>query len=276
MASDETSRPGATLTLTDNAGGRASEDRIRLLEAIGATGSISAAAKSVGLSYKAAWESVNVFNNLFPKPLVVAKAGGRTGGGAALTPEGRQVIDAFHLLSGEMDRFLGRLAERLAGGDGVAGGGRDGLAALMWSLMMRTSARNTFRGTVSAVTPGAVNAEVRLRISETQEIVAIVTNRSVESLGLAAGRPAFALIKASFIILAPETEALRTSARNRLCGRIIERTEGAVNDEVVVDLGEGRTLAAIVTSESAQMLELSVGKRVCALIKASHVILAVD
>ncbi|HRJ61773.1 MAG TPA: LysR family transcriptional regulator, partial [Azospirillaceae bacterium] len=57
------------------------ETRVRLLEAVGREGSISAAARAVGLSYKAAWDAVDAMNNLFGRPLVGAQTGGRKGGG---------------------------------------------------------------------------------------------------------------------------------------------------------------------------------------------------
>ena len=58
--------------------------RIALLEAIGAAGSITAAAKSVGLSYKGAWDAVNAINNLADRPLVQGSTGGAGGGGTQL------------------------------------------------------------------------------------------------------------------------------------------------------------------------------------------------
>lgn len=67
---------------------------------------------------------------------------------------------------------------------------------------MHTSARNEFSGTVNAVTKGAVNAEVVLDIGGGKRLVAIVTNESIQSLGLKAGARACALVKASHIILA--------------------------------------------------------------------------
>ncbi|MDX3895976.1 TOBE domain-containing protein [Pusillimonas sp.] len=66
---------------------------------------------------------------------------------------------------------------------------------------VRLSARNQFRGTVRSVTAGAVNAEVELGIEGGDSIVAIVTNASVESLGLAPGAEAIAIVKASSVIL---------------------------------------------------------------------------
>lgn len=265
------SEVSAALTLMDRHGGRAGEDRIRLLEQIDTTGSISGAARVVGLSYKAAWDAVNTLNNLFPKPLVLTRAGGQSGGGAAVTPEGREVIQAFRLLHRELERFMGLFSRGLE-----RTGPQPQLASLLWSIGMRTSARNALRGTVTGISPGSVNAEVTLAVAEGVELTAVVTNRSVENLGLAPGREALALIKASFVILATPDEARRTSARNCLCGTVSQRLSGDVNDEIILDIGQGRTIAATVTSDSAEALGLRVGDPACALIKASHVILAVD
>ncbi len=85
-----------------------------------------------------------------------------------------------------------------------------------------------------------------------------------------------ALIKASFVILAPGEEPVRTSARNRLPGVVIRHEVGAVNNEVALDLGQGKTITATITRGSGEELGLKVGDRAQALIKASHVILAVD
>lgn len=139
---------------------------------------------------------------------------------------------------------------------------------------MHTSARNEFSGTVTAVTQGAVNAEVVLDIGGGQQLVAIITNASANGLGLAAGKPAVALIKAPWVILTTD-DSLKTSARNRLCGSVSAVQEGAVNGEVVLDIGGGKSLAAIVTNASIRSLGLKPGARACALIKASHIILAV-
>lgn len=74
---------------------------------------------------------------------------------------------------------------------------------------MRTSARNHFTGNVTEVKAGAVNDEITLRTSEGLDIVAIITHGSAASLGLAAGKPAFALVKASSVIV----RSTRTAAR---------------------------------------------------------------
>jgi molybdate transport system regulatory protein len=248
---------------------RVGADRIALLEAVRDRGSISAAGRALGLSYKAAWDGVSALNNLFPQPLVTAQPGGRHGGGARLTVEGAEVIASFRALEEELARMMADLRERLAE-KGVPRASR-----LLRSLAMRTSARNALSGVVETVTPGAVNAEVVLRLTDGVHLTAVITGRSVADLGLAPGVEATALVKSSFVILAPAGEVGRISARNRLEGTVVAREDGAVNSEIVLDLGGGKTLAAVVTKESAEDLGLRPGSRACALIKASHVILAV-
>ncbi|MDR0882269.1 MAG: TOBE domain-containing protein [Candidatus Adiutrix sp.] len=139
---------------------------------------------------------------------------------------------------------------------------------------IKTSARNLFKGKVKQVTLGAVNAEVVLDIGG-QDLVAIITIESAKSLGLAAGQPAYALIKASWVILT-EGRGLKVSARNNLAGAVDKVIRGAVNTEVLVNLGGDRQLTAIITNASADNLALKEGTAVGALIKASHVIVAVD
>ncbi|MCL4774190.1 MAG: TOBE domain-containing protein [Burkholderiaceae bacterium] len=139
--------------------------------------------------------------------------------------------------------------------------------------LMQTSARNQFVGTVVAVRRGAVNDEIELAIAGDQRIVATITRESTGNLGLTTGREAFALVKASSVILMVDGETTRLSTRNRLAGKVARVEPGAVNAEVIVDLPGGGTVAAIVTIESANRLGLQPGKPVTAIFKASSVIL---
>jgi len=257
----------ALLVLRKGATSQVGASRIELLRQVGETGSISAAAKVCGLSYKGAWDAVQAMNNLAAQPLVRAHTGGRQGGTAEVTAAGRALIDAFARAGEVLEAFAGQLQAVLDGGD---------MDPLLRSLSMKTSARNAYAGTVKSVHDGAVNAEVVLSIVEGIDLVAIVTRESVEALGLATGRTATALIKSSFVVLAAGHEPLPVSTRNRLTGRVSAVTPGAVNDEVVLDLGGGKTVAAVITRESRQALKLEVGQPAQALIKASHIILAVD
>jgi molybdate transport system regulatory protein len=264
--SDDRLETAASLWLDRNEQGFVGRGRIELLRRIGATGSISQAAKAMGMSYKHAWDAVDAMNNLSPQPLVQRRTGGRHGGGTELTDEGLRLITVYETAEREHKKFLARLREGICD--------FDRFHTLIGALSMKVSARNNLRGVVASVKPGAVNAEVTLDVGGTP-LVAIVTNESVQSLGLAPGAEAYALIKASFVILATEDGGLKTSARNRLCGTVERVTDGAVNTEVVLALDGGARLTAIITMESTKDLGITEGGRACALVKAPHVILAV-
>jgi molybdate transport system regulatory protein len=142
--------------------------------------------------------------------------------------------------------------------------------------LMRTSARNQFVGEVVDVRAGAVNDEILLRASDGLEIVAIITHGSAASLGLAAGKPAFALVKASSVIVMIDVASTQVSARNCFSGTVSSLTEGAVNAEVIVATQSGAQIAAIITNESVDRMGLATGKTATAIFKASSVIIGVD
>ena len=72
-----------------------------MLEQIAERGSITQAAKALKISYKTAWDAVDALNNLAPARVVETATGGRGGGGARLTDEGRRLIDAYHTIAAE-------------------------------------------------------------------------------------------------------------------------------------------------------------------------------
>jgi molybdate transport system regulatory protein len=75
--------------------------KIRLLEAIRDTGSITKAGIALGMSYRRAWLLVDDMNNCFREPVVAAQAGGTRGGGTALTPFGARLIDQYRAIEAE-------------------------------------------------------------------------------------------------------------------------------------------------------------------------------
>jgi len=75
--------------------GRIGPGKIALLKAIGETGSISAAARRLDMSYRRAWLLIDALNRLFGAPVVETREGGSGGGGAALTPLGLAVVRTY-------------------------------------------------------------------------------------------------------------------------------------------------------------------------------------
>src|SRR5580698_4515678 len=149
--------PPSDALLLLRGGGRlpVGRDRIAMLEAVAAHGSITAAAKALGYSYQAVWDGLNAINYLLPRPALLPQSGGRGGGGATISEEGRRLIATFRRLEDRLAEISASLA-------------RDGTDALqdppLWSFAMKTSARNAFRCQVVAVTRAPVNAEVELQV----------------------------------------------------------------------------------------------------------------
>lgn len=75
--------------------------KAELLEHIAATGSISAAGREMGMSYKRAWQLVETLNAMFRMPLVESTRGGARGGGAQVTPMGQEVLGCYRALEQE-------------------------------------------------------------------------------------------------------------------------------------------------------------------------------
>lgn len=140
---------------------------------------------------------------------------------------------------------------------------------------MKISARNVLAGKIRTVAKGAVNAEVTLDLEGGETVVAVITNSSADSLGLGSGKAAFAVIKASEVMIGVGIYASNISARNVLPGEISKVQAGAVNSEVEVRLAGGTTVVASITKASVQSLELRPGSKVSAIVKASNVLIGI-
>lgn len=254
----------------ENLGGRG---RIALLAKVIECGSITQAAKAFGMSYKAAWDAIDTMNNIAGEALVVRTVGGKGGGKTTLTARGKKLIDNFCTIEKEHQRFITQLSEQ-------AGNLADDYL-LIRRMGMKTSARNQFQGKIVALQSGAVNDQITLEIAGGEKIIATITRESTEYLGITVGSEAFALIKASSIILAvPEQgikgiQGMRLSASNQLTGVVQRVKAGAVNTEVVLDLSGGNTLIAIVTHASGEamgLIEGAQGMPLVAIFQASSVI----
>ncbi len=247
----------------ENLGGPA---RMGLLRAVAELGSITHAARKVGLSYKGAWDAVDAMNQLAGVPLVERSAGGRGGGSTRLTAHGLKLVERYEQVDTVHQRFLSLLNREAFD-----------LAAdfsLTRIVSMKTSARNQFVGQVRALRAGAVNDEVEIHVPDGPRIVAVVTRESTHALGLRPGMTAIALVKASSVLIATDLDGARLSARNAFVGAVARVQPGAVNAEVRIDLDDGGGLTAVVTEESVKTLGLAPGARATAFFKASSVIVA--
>ncbi|WP_321363339.1 TOBE domain-containing protein [Pseudomonas extremaustralis] len=220
--------------------------RIALLGHIAEQGSITRAAKSAGLSYKAAWDAIDELNNLAQKPLVERSVGGRGGGGARLTAEGERIWRLYQRLQ--------VLQAEVLGTDEAASDFN-----LLGRLMLRTSARNQLHGQVIAIEPHGRNDRVRLQLTGGLTLDAQITHDSTQRLELETGVEVVALIKAGWLELhAADTPA--TPGHNCMSG-VIETILGADDgpSEVRIALPNGPVLCALAQPDALEALGAAEG-----------------
>lgn len=141
---------------------------------------------------------------------------------------------------------------------------------------MKTSARNSFTGKVTAIVRDGLLVEVELTTMAGLQVVAVITEQSFHNLHLAEGSIATAIVKAPWVILTENEDGLKTSARNKFAGKIAEVKTTDIACEVLVDLADGSKVCALVTRESVKKLDLKPGLDILVMFKAFSVILNVE
>lgn len=238
-----------------------------LLRAIDATGSINRAAATAGYSYRGAWLVLETAANLATLPLVSTATGGSGGGGTRLTATAHALLAAWRQLETAHQGFLRTQEDWLLAQPALAGALR--------RLSLKTTARNQFAGTISAVETGPVSTQVTLGLAGGQDITAALTTAAAKRLKLKKGREAVALVKASAVVLVTDFAGYQLSARNQLAGTVSRVDQGATSTLVGLTLPGGAVVTASVTNDAVSALGLHVGQPATAVFKAYSVMLAV-
>jgi molybdate transport system regulatory protein len=140
----------------------------------------------------------------------------------------------------------------------------------------QTSARNSFFGKVQSIQHADIQTVVVLSTVEGHQVTTVITNDSVERLGLRVGKLITAEVKAPWVILEKSDREPQCTAENRFEGVGEGINKGRVNTEYIVRISEGTRLCSIVTTESSRRLNLGMGDTVWALFNCFAVVLHVD
>ncbi|MHC1789435.1 TOBE domain-containing protein [Solidesulfovibrio sp.] len=138
---------------------------------------------------------------------------------------------------------------------------------------MKTSARNTFFGTVSSVRKSPLFTEISLTTATGQEVVSVITNESFDRLGLSEADPVTALVKAPWVLVGKDAFRAKTSARNSFPGTVTGIRGDGVAVEIMGQLLDGTPMCALITAESVESLDLKEGDPVWFFFKAFSVII---
>lgn len=243
---------------TNNGKYFAGSGRVELLKNIKETGSISKAAKVMGMSYKAAWDSVDVMNKITGQSLVSRVSGGKNGGGSVLTDAGIKFIEQYDKYEKLFEELLLLIDEN------------SDIDHIKNNLNLKTSADNSFAATVKSISEGAVYSIVELSASSFT-IYASISKSSVEKMQLQVNDKVEALIKSNDLVLSMDT--LNLSCRNKFAGTVSAVKKGAVNSEVYINIEDNHKLCVMVTNDSVSSLNIDYGSHVYAYCKASSVLL---
>lgn len=166
-----------------------------------------------------------------------------------------------------MRNYLDTMEEKLSNSES--------LCTFLRRNAMKVSARNTFFGTIASITRSSVNAEVTLALKGDVRLTSVITNVGVENLGLETGMDAYAIVKASSVMIGADLHGGKFSARNMFSGTVVRIVEGPVNSEIDLEIEGGTIISATITHDSVNLLGLKEGGHASALFKASDVMLSV-
>lgn len=260
----------ASLSLTDALGHALTDKRIDILRQIGACGSISQAARAVGVSYKAAWQAVDTLTNLAGTPLVARAVGGAGGGGAQLTEAGHQLLAAADAMAQARGAVLARWQATPHAGPALA------------RLAVRTSMRNQLPCVVDRLVVQGQIVCVHLRLegegAGAVSLASRITRESAELLGLQPGLAVLALCKATAVRVerggraapATATADAAPAGTHRLPARATRVVRGESGDEVSAELAAGLHMVGFAAPQSG----LRAGSAVVLVLEENAVVLA--
>lgn len=236
--------------LADALGQAAADKRLEILRRVGEAGSISQAARDVGVSYKAAWQALDTLSNLAGVPLVERAVGGAGGGGAQLTAGGLQLLEAAGALARTRAQASARALLQVPG------------------LGLRTSMRNQLPCTVGRVRHVSGAADVSLDLPGEGVLVSRITRESAQLLGLAPGLAVLALFKATAVDV---VDAAAPDAAGNLLAGTVERVSSArTGGEIALALAGGQRVVGFAPAGHS----LRRGGPAVALLAASAVVVA--
>jgi len=159
-----------------------------ILEAIKEEGSISKAAKKIGMSYRYVWNYLTNMEKALNEPILETYKGGKTGGGGAkLTSLGESLLKEYRRVEDYVGEMLGDEE--------------------YWEAVgLKISARNRLRGVVREVEKGVITAKVKIEVSVPVVVTAIISKEAVEELDIKLGDNVEAVIKATEVMVAKERE----------------------------------------------------------------------
>lgn len=229
--------------------------RVELLQNIQIYGSISKAAKEMKMSYKAAWDSVDIMNKLSNKPLVTKVTGGKGGGGTVITAYAKELIQAYLEISALYRNYFKTLSD-----------------SFNEQLLDEIYEEPTFcrlSGTICDKKNIKESYELSIELKSKQILTSIESKKFVIERDLSINDEVNFLIETNNIILTKIQND--NSARNTLRGKVIKISDDGINSNITIDCGSGDIINSKVTTSSCKKLDIKLDDEIYASFKAYNI-----
>lgn len=233
---------------------------VKLLKAVDETRSITKAAERIGVSYKTAWDTLDLLNNKSPKPLLERAEGSKKNSGTRLSEYALELISTFETLLSVQQGFLERVLE--------SGIDAQKLSALN-SLNIALSARNQLGGVVDEVLDDEMLSHVIIALNGGEKLSAKITSSSQKALNLHVGAHIVVIFKSPRVRLSKTKD----STDNVLSATVEQLTINKTQAEVLLSISEYQSITASVSADLASALR--VGDKIYAQIDEADIILGV-
>ncbi len=229
--------------------------RVELLKNIQIYGSISKAAKQMKMSYKAAWDSVDIMNKLSQEPLVTKVTGGVGGGGTVITTYAKEIISAYDELMNLHETYLKNMSNLFDG--------------LVINLKNEKPVFSKLEGRITNILSKNETCEIEITLASEQKLITIVSTEFLEKRELTLHKSVKLLIETSTIVITKNVNS--NSARNSLKGVVEKINDDGINTFLSIRCGEKNLIDAKITNSSYKNLEIKINDTIFAQFKAYNI-----
>ncbi|WP_428023269.1 TOBE domain-containing protein [Arcobacter sp.] len=229
--------------------------RVELLKNIQIYGSISKAAKQMKMSYKAAWDSVDIMNKLSQEPLVTKVTGGVGGGGTVITTYAKEIINAYDELKNLHETYLENMSNLFD--------------SLVIDLKNEKPVFSKLEGKITNIISNNQNSEIEIILNSKQKLVTIVNEEFLQKRELKIDKFVKLLIETNSIVITKDKSS--NSARNSLEGVVEEINDDGISTYLSINCGESDFINAKITNSSYKTLSIKKQDKVFAFFKAYNI-----
>ena len=232
--------------------------KVTLLENVRDYGSITKAAKALGITYKTAWNWIEKMNALSPSSLVQKVSGGKDGGGTIITVYAKELIRLYHEVNALHQKHLEAL--------------QDSFSHIEDDIMQKTFSFSGLNAEIVEVQAQDKNVELTLKLKCGLNIIAYSSLQFIEINAIKVGAEVIALVESDAVSLS-KVDKKEISSRNRLQAKIVDTVFEGKDVLLTLMLSENENLTSRITLKSFEDLGLEKEETVMAMFKAYNVTL---